>query len=95
MFLNMPVWSAVIRVALRQFKICVMCILKKLYLPTYSYLLNFNIVGLPAGNDVAPPRNEVWEAKAHNSGVDTGVTAINYDDVSFFFINSVISYSFT
>ena len=59
----------------------------------YLYLLNFDIVGLPAGNDVAPPRNEVWEAKAHNSGVDTGVTAINYDDVSQFYIWG-ISFSF-
>jgi hypothetical protein len=35
--------------------------------------------GLPPGNDDAPPRNEVWEAKAQNSNVESGVNAINYE----------------
>ena len=40
--------------------------------------------GLPEGNDVTPPRNEVWEAKAKDSGVNSGVTAINYETVNLF-----------
>ena len=39
--------------------------------------------GLPEGNDVPPPKNEVWEAKAKDSHVNSGVTAIDYSQVIF------------
>ena len=38
--------------------------------------------GLPTGNDVPPPKNEVWEQKAKDSSVQTEVKEINYAAVS-------------
>jgi len=34
--------------------------------------------GLPTGNDIPPPKNEVWEQKAKDSSVQTEVKQINY-----------------
>ena len=37
---------------------------------------------MPTGNDVPPPKNEVWEQKAKDSSVQTEVKEINYAAVS-------------
>lgn len=40
--------------------------------------------GLPADSDVAPPKNKVWEDKAKDSSVNTGISEINYSQVQFY-----------